>query len=161
MGPPPKVPAVVHSFTTKGKTYAVLPQSFQSVPTVAAGSTLFDTALGNDKTLQGQLNADNKALDSFSKQTDSIVRAKDAEAAKYEAQKPSVWQNILHWVRWLSIPLLGIGLVCLCVFFPPAIPFVVAGLRLIIHLIGAFFRALGRLIAEIEAMLERKGGPGG
>ncbi len=63
--PPPKQLPVVHSFTTQGKTYAVLPPTFKGSPTLVAGSTLFSTALGQDKALQGDLNADGKALGEF------------------------------------------------------------------------------------------------
>jgi hypothetical protein len=145
--PPPKQPQVVHSFTTQGKTYAVLPSAFQGFPALTAGSTLFSTALGQDKTLQGDVEADNKALGVFSKETDGVVRAVDAAAVK----EPGIWR----WAGWLSLPLLAVVAVCLCVLFPPAIPFVVAAVRFAVHLAGAFFRAAGRAIGE----LFKKGNP--
>ena len=160
LAPPPKHAAVVHPFTSQGKTYVVVPASFQALPTVAIDSPAFTIAVGQDKALQGQIRAENKALGTFSKQTDSIVRAKDAEAAKYEAQKPSIWSRVCYWALALSFPLLGIGLVLLCIFCPAAIPFVIAAFRLVVHVIGAFFRAIGRLVQELETKLEKKGPSG-
>jgi hypothetical protein len=159
--PPPKRAPVVHNFTTHGQTYAVLPQAFQSVPTVAVGSALFNTALGNDKSLQGHLNDDGKALDEFSKAADKIVRARDVEVAKFEAREPTVGKRILHWLLGLSIPILIAGVVCLCVFCPVCIPFVIASVRFVLHLGGSFIRALGKAIGEIETILEKRSPPSG
>ena len=156
---PPKAPPVVHAFTTQGKTYAVLPQASQGVPTLVAGSPPFNAAVGQDKQLQANQGADGKALQKFSQAADAVVRAKDAEAAKYEAEKPSWFHSLLSWLFKLSLPLLLVGLVCLCVFFPPAIPFVIAGIRFALHIAKSFLKAIVSEIEEIEARLEGKGNP--
>ena len=155
--PPPKKQIQVHQFTTKGKVYAVLPKSFSSTPTTTNGSNLFNTALGNDKTLASNEKVDDKNLDSYTKTTDGVIRDVQKEALKFENEHKSSWfSSIFGWILKLSIPILIIGVICLCIFCPVCIPFVMASIRLILHVAKALLRTIIVKIEDLEVWIESK-----
>jgi len=157
--PPPRAPVTVKPFMFQGQSFTVLPQTVSNAPVIVQGDSRYNQAIAASKPLESQIAAESEGVAKFTSTTDGILRAKDAEAAKYEAEKPSWIRRILGWVFKLSPLLLIIGAVCLCIFFPPAIPFVIAGVRFALHLLKSLLKSIVATIEGIEAKLEGKGNP--
>lgn len=130
--PPPKEKISIRPVISHDKEFVILPKQFNGLTTVAFDSPAFTLAVGQDKALQGQLRAEKVALENFTKGTEDILRDKEAQAGKYDAQKPTIWQGIKNWGKWLSMPVLLIGGVVLCVLFPAIIPLLQAAVSLLV-----------------------------
>jgi hypothetical protein len=142
--PPPTKRIAVNSIQIKGQKTVILPAALQRLPVLAIDSQAFSLAVAHETTLQTQLRAENKALGTLTKRTDDVLTAKEKIFEKAEASKPSILSRLFHWIRWLSIPLVAAGLACLCVFFPPAIPFVVGLLHFLYDVLSGIFKATWR-----------------
>ena len=149
LSPPPKKRVEIKPILIHGKQTVILPSEFKDVPSVSIDSPALTLAIGQDKELQRQFKRENSTFKAFSNQTDSIIREKEKIVEKAEAAKPTFWQRVRHFI-FLSSPFVIIGgLICLVVFVPASIPFILA-------VFNAIGRALNWILQAITNLIRGK-----
>ncbi len=151
LAPPPKKrievkPIEITRPTTDGQsekvTLTILPPEYQNRETLITGSKEFTKIVEEHPDIAAQLKKEDKTLDSFTKTTDSTLRAVEAELDK--EKKKSFW----GWL-WAAVSGFGIiGIVILCVVFPAAIPIVINVFTSIIGGINRGISALGGMFKK-------------
>lgn len=139
--PPPKKKPVVSPVVFRGLKYVVLPVEQKDTPTLSIGSPAMDALLEQSKGLQGQMRAENRAVESVERAGDKVLIKKEEvlnKAEKDQVVKDSkVWSKVKSWASWLSL-LAVIG--ALLYFAPVVIPVVYPILQTLGQFIGFLIR---------------------
>jgi len=146
--PPERTPQI-RPFVAQGKRYVVLPPEFNGTPALVIGSSATDSLLAGEKPLASQLAQEAHDLEQTEKATDQVIAEKERIVDKTETaaviQRHTIWGRIKLYG---SLALVAAGIVALCIFFPAAIPVLLAIWRAIQAALSAIISFVGGLISK-------------
>ena len=146
-------PAKVVSGDGTATALVVLPPGFENRQVVVADSQEYKDLLVKNETLEKQVAAEKKQLDTFNATT-AKVQQDQQEALVAEQKHSSSLFSYLHWISWIgggSMILGAIGVIVLCCFCPALIPVVA---KWVIWFIEAFFKVLVEVAEEFEKLVK-------
>jgi len=157
--PPPAKRQPIKPVESGGTRYVILPPAFNGTPALAIGSPAFTTLASADKPLQRQFSAEDKAFEKTTAETDKVVSAEAKAVEKAETQALFASHTFRGRVKFYgSLALLVAGLIALCIFFPAAVPVLVAICRALTGALSAVVSFMGAIIRRLIALWKKPGG---
>ena len=135
---PPKTPFEVKPFSigegVDQKNYTILPETTIKTTVLFENSEDYVKLVTEKKHLQALVTLESRKISKFKSEIDSTMRQK--EEAITSEKKKSWFLAIFGLTSFGGL----IGIAALCIFFPPAIPFILTWFRSLLSSISSIFR---------------------
>ncbi len=140
----------------------ILPAEWERHDVVVADSTEFKALKSQNAVLEKQVEDEKVQEKRYQDETDKVVQEKAAALTKLEAEKEksSFFSKILSWIGWIGGGSLFIGIaaiIAICVFFPPALPFIEEWLVAVVKAVIKVLKDFAVLIeSTISSLMTKK-----